>query len=213
MVRALLEGRKTQTRRAFKPGRPVAPTAKLDGLAQVDGNMFARFHTPWADVVKAMGWRENPAPSWSVETTAVRCPYGVPGDRLWVKETWNYFDPDPGPDGDLEVVGAERFARGKRAPWSGCQGPREIRWTAVYRADGDITHPKDGRAMWRPSIYMPRWASRITLEVTEVRVQRLHDISGADAYAEGCSEHGPEKQGLAVHEFARLWRQINGSPS
>jgi hypothetical protein len=165
MVRALLEGRKTQTRRLMKP-QPV------------HGAEYASkgFEPPCALHLDFYG---NPIGTHT-------CPYGVPGDRLWVREAW-WHDPECRIPMDLNHPG---------------------RPCVRYSADYDFQGKGFGRQ--RSSIHMPRWASRITLEVTEVRVQRLHEISGADAYAEGCSEHGPEKLGLAVHEFARQWRIIHG---
>lgn len=132
------------------------------------------------------------------------CRYGQPGDRLWVRETWNWFDP------------AELHAsrRGARAPFTGCQGARQIEWVAAYAADGPLSHVKDGaRALWRPSIHMPRWASRIDLDVTAVRVERLQDISRGDAMAEGCpfpniaQGHDPRQW------YADLWKQIYDASS
>jgi len=99
------------------------------------------------------------------------CPYGVPGDRLWVKETF-------------------RFGEGGLA--------REF---VHYRADEDEP-PAPGQ--WKPSIFMPRHASRITLEVTAVRVQRVQDIDEVDAIAEGVASRA---------EYARLWCDINGATS
>ena len=140
MIRALLEGRKTQTRRIMKPGPPNGC-----GVLAAPPN----------------GWRYEGVEYQ--DESVERCPYGVPGDRLWCRETL---------DGLM-----------------GCD--------ASYVADDKRivdAHP-DGWDVWRdgrslpprvvPSIFMPRWASRITLEVTEVRVQRLQEISEEDAQAEG----------------------------
>lgn len=127
MVRALLEGRKTQTRRLA--WRNVARPAAFG------------CPTPWQRV--------------------------KPGDRLWVRESWR-------PIGDL--------------PLSECTGPADIRFSAsVDEAEWAISK-------WRPSIHMPRWASRLTLVVTEVRRQRLQEISKADAIAEGISAHATVKE-------------------
>ena len=108
------------------------------------------------------------------------CPYGQPGDRLWVRET---FAVPPGSTEQAE---------------------------AVYRASFD-----PGDVTWTPSIHMPRWASRITLTITDVRVQRLQDISEDEAVAEGIDEaippmndHGPAN--APRWRFARLWNSING---
>ena len=112
------------------------------------------------------------------------CPYGVPGDRLWVKETFAVVE-----GGDPLVT----F----------CSDGRTIMMDD--RADyGFGTLP----LRWTPSIYMPRWASRLTLEVTEVRVERLQEISEVDALAEGVT-HGQS----ARDAFASLWEKIHGEGS
>ncbi len=89
-------------------------------------------------------------------TALARCPYGVPGDRLWVRETW-YYDGVSDRDRDL----------------------------LYYRADGEPKWEADSSTMWCPSIHMPRWASRITLDITRVRLERIMCISSADILAEG----------------------------
>lgn len=193
MIRALLDGRKTQTRRLMVPQPP-------DGW----------FGESPDEVREASEFGPGcGTPRWLI----VRCPYGAPGDRLWVRETWNTFD--PGKDCPVPIA-PERW--GKRAPWTGCEGDRKIEWTAVYRADGELEHPTDGPARWKPSIFMPRWASRITLEITEVRVQRLQEISEDDARAEGCrgargaiGQMIPGPPTTAREDFERLWDSINGS--
>src|SRR5262245_50360133 len=131
MVKAILDGRKTQTRRLIMhQGRP------LDDFAfyEVDG-----------DEVRTESGKQ------------LKCKYGQPGDRLWVRETWRVF-------------GGHQYEYQQHQP------------SVLYRADFDLF---DEEGAWRPSIFMPRWASRITLEITKVRVERLDGISEEDAMAEG----------------------------
>ncbi len=205
MVRALLAGTKTQTRRLVKP-QPVP--AKDAFWERMVGQLY---DTDWV-------WHRSPgcstisnSPTGPDGYAREFCPYGVPGDRLWVRETWAPEAPGLLSDG---LTG--RF---------------------MYRADAsDFTDPpKDGR--WRPSIHMPREVSRLTLEITGVRVQRLHDITNADARAEGLSVASKDngttwKYGIAdrdglpgndddgwhwaswftnpIHAYAALWETING---
>ena len=178
MVRAILAGAKTQTRRVVKPapGKQAAwltPALLNDSprAAMVDGG--AQFAHP----------RGGPL-------TWVRCPYGAPGDTLWVRETWQ-TETDPS-DRDPAMV--------------------------RYAADGPVITEGD-RWTWRPSIHMPRWASRITLRVTSVRVERLHAITEDDARAEGIASLSVQTGPHAIlgrpfaTEFAALWRTINGPES
>ena len=125
------------------------------------------------------------------------CPYGQPGDRLWVRETWGVGS-RPDPLGGYEGI--------------------EYRADEFYLEDSDdlpclrVTPPPDVCLLdydsgWMPSIHMPRWASRITLEVTGVRVERLQDISSTDAWAEGIA-HSPDTN--PIHDYAELCESING---
>lgn len=164
MVRALLAGTKTQTRRVvkFKPWHQIEE--RDDG-------------TPWP----WMQSDDNNAGVW------LRCPYGVPGDRLWVRETWAY---------GVHAIGAVRAYDG---PF-------------IYAADGTTQGRLCDR--WRPSIHMPRAASRITLEITHVRVERLQDISEANAFSEGTpGDLLHRAQGWAPRAYRLLWEQINGGGS
>jgi hypothetical protein len=103
----------------------------------------------------------------------IRCPYGYPGDRLWVRETWKpCFDDKSGTQ--------------YRADERGCTGP------------------------WRPSIFMQRKRSRITLEIAEVRVERVQDISPDDCVAEGVTVYGSTDSGDLRQAYAELWDSING---
>jgi hypothetical protein len=182
MVRALLAGTKTQTRRAAK--------------------LTANGH------VKEPGGRRcwHPADP----DASLACPYGQPGDRLWVRETWQ------GPLIDDDAT----------------ENPHDIESPkyCFYKADGGPApeyEDSDGdlHCRWRPSIHMPRWASRITLEITDVRVERLQDISEADAQAEGLyldtagrwttySATEAAREHLSpVQAYRDLWEQINGPGS
>lgn len=215
MVRAILAGRKTMTRRVVKLPEIISEPGDADATS-----------VGWLDHHESgPGWH-----GWMTEypeegSVPLRCPYGQPGERLWVRERWQLVDP-------LEVA-EER--RGSRAPFTGCQGPRAIPWVAAYRADGDLSHPANGAPIvWRSPVHMPRWASRITLEIESVRVERLQDISEADAIAEGVERifpaghpgdkgpnhytvEGPERVSLnqptAVGAFRALWALINGEGS
>lgn len=156
-------------------------------------------------------------------TSKVRCPYGMPGDLLWVRETFAFaglFDSWKPSSFDDE--------------WAKHQVDERLLW---YRSDGEqapgraIGDRMNGRGRWRPSIHMPRWASRLTLELTGVRVERVQDIREADAIAEGIE--GPFDGNPANNDgkpftywrdysgndnyctprgsFRRLWESINGA--
>ncbi len=172
MVRAILEGRKTQTRRVVK-GNPIDIVTLIGADDKPTGEYGLCFHP-------------------SVIERRVSCPYGQPGDRLWVRET----------------RGINRHG------------------DVVYRADtSDFSHDvRDENQKWKPSIHMPRRASRITLEVLRVRVERLQEISEEDAKAEGAemqpAETGqldangnPIEKGSYRLGFYSLWESINGPGS
>ena len=197
MVRALLDGSKTQTRRVVKPQfAPDAIPCEMVATNERGHQIVGHSGMWWCE---ADGNHEK----------AVRCPYGQPGDRLWVRETWNWFDPKSIPEQRL----------GMRADFTGKEGERQIQWCAAYAADGPLPYPGyDGRDHWRPSIHMPRWASRITLEITGVRVERVQEIDIADASAEGVTDTGSlildkNEQGGPIAEYAVLWESINGPGS
>lgn len=172
MVRAILEGRKTQTRRVVKP--PFEFVGKTLMRPDGTGGLVCTYRSPYL------------------------CPYGIPGDRLWVRETWaapHAYDGMP-----------PRMI------------PGEVNWH--YAATEER-----GGLLWRTSIHMPRVACRITLEVVSDRVERLHDISEADAIAEGVEVVDSYKgeplyrhyldDGLseryATGAYATLWQRLYGS--
>lgn len=187
MIRAILEGRKTQTRRVVKP----QPTGRVATLKAGDGTTFLH--------------------DWNGESgKPLHCPYGASGDRLWVRENFAL---------EVQVDGDQPLPRNDDRPVH----RDSIGWTqAHYQATdpkpelecGHRSHEGDPcPSPWRPSIHMPRWASRIDLEVTEVRVQRLQGISEGDAMAEGAAADDISKVGLPAYSarqnFARLWDSIN----
>lgn len=167
MVRAILEGRKTQTRRVVK------------GVDNDNRMRSKKIVTHVMDAHKVG-----------------LCPYGQPGDRLWVRETWG-----------MRPVAAGHIDKPSKK-------------FVIYRADGFTSAIPE---RWRPSIHMPRWASRITLEIVSVRVERLNEISEQDAMAEGII--GPHHLSSewscgdskwfssTVKAFSNLWESINGADS
>lgn len=157
MVRAILEGRKTQTRRVVK------------GIDET-----------YRGVEDGKVWQMDECG----DCHDVPCRYGLPGDRLWVKETWAWSGTDK------RITPSD--------PW--------------YRA----THYKgeDFGIRWRPSIHMPRWASRITLEVVSVRVEQLQEISDADAIAEGVQsvrDHYGDPSVPLMHCGTVAWQRYDGA--
>lgn len=127
------------------------------------------------------------------------CPYGAPGDRLWVRETHSIQSVE---GCRAWLTFKERMPLGKTLADTDA-GLDEFELTPE-QAEWALRHRDSER--WRPSIFMPRWASRITLEITEVRVERLRDISAHDCWAEGipCS---PDVNPL--HEYEELWNKLN----
>ncbi|WP_455852726.1 hypothetical protein [Pantoea endophytica] len=167
MVRAVLEGRKTQTRRIMKNQPMPHPTR--------EGDFWFRCNKALSMInVSDFTPRNGPLPD-AHEYFSMCCPFGAVGDRLWVRETWMPDAPRDGTWGDVEFYG--------------CKGSPLSMIPERYRKPEHCIHRAswEGSEMvgWTPSIHMPRWASRITLEITGVRVERLASISPDDARAEG----------------------------
>lgn len=193
MVRALLDGRKTQTRRLVKP-QPQ------------EGGLRPGWHV----TVGGVNYPIDPRAS-SRRNLADACPFGSPGDRLWVRETFSAWSGGGGEHGEWDEVDGVLY------------GSESIE----FAADG-----KCRPVRWRPSIHMPRWASRITLELTAVRIEPLQAISSEDAKAEGArrfdelpslSPYGSDPRwsmedppgvdhclGSPQMAFANLWIKLNG---
>ncbi|EBZ4662803.1 hypothetical protein EBJ67_08255 [Salmonella enterica subsp. enterica serovar Bovismorbificans] len=193
MIRAILDGRKTQTRRPVK-----ASTSDLLNLKEL-----------------------HPHKEYNIN-----CPHGKVGDRIWVRETWALLGNEDGCcvdwndnlcKGDEKT--AARIYRASCEQRAGDYGMWSIPDDADWKPH---TENEKFEGAWRPSIHMPRWASRITLEITTVRVERLNAISEEDARAEGIIDGGclncgePEPCGCANPEpdatdaFAYLWQSLYG---
>ena len=227
MVRAILDGRKTQTRRKMKvqpwPDATVEVGPYHPHIVDCHGESHpgpATFGAVWShqDIVNGAD-------------AGLRCPYGATGDLLWVRETWcltrDTLDYETGGeassyDWDKDLYGDPRsYLNGGPGvgdcaalhyPADGEDNTPSEMWPCIGLR-GEILRKKEIR--WRPSIHMPRWASRITLRITNVRVERVQDISEDDARAEGCEPVGwidETDVGMSScrEGFSRLWERING---
>jgi hypothetical protein len=206
MVRAILAGEKTQTRRAVTLPKWIA---KRGG----DLNAPSTFSDPgFGDGEYLKITIDEGVPALAT-VHRVRCPYAdTPGDRLWVKETHQYADwtEDGMPWLRYAADGATRFFDSGAIPESWGEKLTDI-WADLSL--GATTEDKAADRKWRPSIFMPRWASRITLEITDVRVQRLQDISETDAQAEGAVPSFYQTATPWRDGFGSLWESINGDDS
>lgn len=205
MVRAILEGRKTQTRRIVTTRHPlqfIGGRGEEADPARWGWLFDGPDHHGYMVIGRGLDERFDHG------CTSIPCPYGEPGDRLWVKETHAQFMVGEGMDRPV---------------------PQCVAYRATCDADGGFDYA-NGRSevmrlkvtKWTPSIFMPRWASRVTLEVAEVRVQRLQEISEDDARAEGVesiilerkvypSKHAATAEMPSFRAaFERLWESING---
>lgn len=187
MVRAILDGRKTQTRRVMA----VQPEHSNLGLRRVVDSKNG------VDNGKYF-WSQSDATGWKARSKLFKCPFGMVGERIWVRETFNGFWLD---DDVIQEIK------------DGISSAAEL---CDYRADyPDASRPAEG---WTPSIHMPRWASRITLEITGVRVERLNSMTEHDALAEGCPGGHDSIPGYMYsatpHEhFHHIWTSIYGEDS
>ena len=222
MVRAILDNRKTQTRRVIKP----QPT---------NADYWTLLHT--------VGLRDSFYPN-TIKATPGRlaCPHGQPGDRLWVRETWrieSFIDGEPIEFGYKDGATMEERCEGQDAPnyedWMermNVQSTEDCERSGLMCDEEGYYSWEHGNSpcRWRPSIHMPRWASRLTLEVTGVRVEQVQSISHEDALAEGVVAFtvspgtapasypitfyspGPHDEGgypQAREAFENLWDSIN----
>lgn len=165
MVRAILEGRKTQTRRVIRfKDEPHEPDSH---------NVWKCFNGSPSKRTWSHQWQDG--------DFIIKCPYGIPGGRLWVRETWAWNNPPSG---------------------------------FLYRADPlNDWGGEECQIIWKPSIHMPRRFSRINLEITKVRAERLQEINDADIQAEGTERMRVNREGKISDcwrwSFAALWDSIN----
>jgi DNA-directed RNA polymerase subunit H (RpoH/RPB5) len=192
MVQAILDGRKTQTRRVVKP-QPY--TVRKGKAWQKD------YVTVWSDDFFEIVTTDKHPETGQQIVKPIKCPYGQAGDVLWVRETWAHTS-------QLNI------------------NSEDVNYGYVYKADGQPWEDYEGWR-WRPSIHMPREAARLFLRITNVRVERLQEISEEDAINEGVER----KHGNALeiqwkcygndnaaffspsYSFRTLWQSINGPES
>lgn len=179
MVKAILDGRKTQTRRIVKPQPP----------ADFPTPIKCEWYAPTLVNHRGEDYPGKEAFGFADEESGWVCPYGAPGDRLWVRESFAI-------------------------------GPKDHGWGhVIYKAthSAGMNPLCEGFTPWKPSIHMPRWASRITLEIVEVRVQRVKEISREDCNAEGLDEEQLDGGSHCVDGMKSwhvwwmdLWNRVNG---
>ncbi|HGN0305338.1 TPA: hypothetical protein ACKRID_003404 [Proteus mirabilis] len=194
MVKAILDGRKTQTRRVMN-NQPCTLSGETISVQQDD------FNFRWA------GDLHNDTSGW------FPCPLGKVGDRLWVRETFALLGNEDGFcvdwNDNILKAGEEQAAIIYKASCEKKDGDYGL-WSIPDDADWKPhTDNRKYEGAWRPSIHMPRWASRITLEITDVRVERLNDISQSDAIAEGAPPSHPTIDAISREcgfpDFSRSW--------
>ena len=191
MVRAILSGRKTQTRRMVKFKPPYTNHSSWPFV-------YPHPHDNGSFVFTDAVYDEKFIQGMTAGNKGRRSPYGAMGDRLWVRETFALMYKDSDACIHEDEVDMQ-------CPCPGC--------LIEYRADTGNKHPGDwpddeDAPHWKPSIFMPRWASRISLEIDSVRVERIQDISSSDATEEGCCL---PSNGFPKIEFHALWESINGT--
>lgn len=190
MVRAILEEKKIQTRRVIK-------RQDFDDR----GLRFCNEKTGWED------WHGNP----------VRCPFGQPGDQLWVREAWGDVNSSDGPSilyrADYDLISWDQWCIDKGPDYGAGPSMNYDKYPGEYSmwwedlANGEPCHK------WRRSVHMPRWASRIQMLVKDVRVERLQDMRWRDCIAEGIP-YDPDSRDTneelhVVARFKKLWNSNN----
>ncbi|MCQ0496704.1 hypothetical protein [Klebsiella pneumoniae] len=186
MVRAILDGRKTQTRRIIKDctvGRD-----QISKFIQIEKKFIGCYPEDVPELIREC------------------CPYGVPGDRIWVREAFRVHS-------RATDVATLVYKASERNSWT----------EQTHRVPVAVCNKPATPEKWTPSLHMPRWASRILLEITDVRVERLNAISQEDAQAEGMELTGwrptysdPDSGGEVMtpyDNFAELWSSIYGEGS
>lgn len=201
LVKAILDGKKTQTRRPVKP-QPAKWIDRYSRSASADHWLPSGVY-----IEDSAGFLGRGRLSLRSNDLPVRCPFGAPGDRLWVRETWRWYGrfradrPEGGMEyrADLKQRGFEEFDK----------------WKEAFE-QFDLAMIMGTANKWRPSIHMPRWACRLMLEITDVRVERIKDINADGCIAEGVPSRGIERDGpciasaiMYIEDFKKLWDGIN----
>jgi len=209
-VRGILAGRKTQTRRVIKLPRGEQWALRTSNFDHGEPIVFGDGDGVESDICRQV----------------LRCPYGYPGDRIWVKESWRPWgwrddefwleynggdkiiqpaleDPRLDEDKFQDWASKHSFRASQECVDAGCE----------MDAEGCYVWPDDGVSpvKWRTPLFMPRWASRITLEITDIRTERLQDISLEDCQREGILLKGDSHHdGSAMRDaYRKLWDSIN----
>lgn len=204
MVRALLSGRKTQTRRSMK----VQPSEGFTPMNMaLEPDYKARWYTP--GIVDKEGYLQPASKEVfgvANENEGYSCPFGAVGDRIWVREAFRVHS-------RATDVATLVYKASERNSWT----------EQTHRVPVAVCNKPATPEKWTPSLHMPRWASRILLEITDVRVERLNSISQEDAQAEGLELTGwrpaysdPDSGGEVItpyDNFAELWSSIYGDES
>lgn len=199
MVRAILDGRKTQTR------RPIQTPAKN---MQKNGHKVIEHRDPGDKWYKDRVWSmRNSMGVWgdfTHEEFLSKCPFGQLGDKLWVRETFQFYSSPGSDDGQVIFNNVTDSHHWHVGPLSG-----DIPSNALegYFNLVDKCQRRNGVMFKVPSIHMPRWASRVLLEITDIRVERIKDISVGDAMNEGINH---KTMNCPKHEFFQLWNSIYG---
>ena len=178
LVRAILNGTKTMTRRLVKPQPPT-----VEAVREKSGSGYHIFWDDRCDCFRVAG------PVWAVRDLMGRepewrCKLGLPRERLWVREAFDWVAGSTQKSGEP----AKRFN------------------ITLYRATADGPPPT---GKWTPSIHMPRWASRITLEIVSLGIERLQAISEEDAKSEGVEYDASKEDGAPLPRFHKLWDKLN----
>lgn len=200
MVRAILEGRKTQTRRVVSDQKRFPHlfqgSVRFNGMKRgVDYLRYKNIDVAEFTTDCSKDCLGNDFKFWSI------CPYGKVGGHLWVRETWRAVEREVDAVDGILYAADEAFIPIENTPQAA---------EAWVIANDNGRHGDN----WRPSIFMPRWASRLTLEITDIRVERLQDITGGDAWEEGF--RAPFDVGTYFHSeermelFSKGWDAING---
>lgn len=211
MVRAILDGRKTQTRRVMNPQPPAWVETFGSSVFTPHGHISGRGY-----------WKGVPGDEGPAEKH-FRSPYGCAWERLWVRETY-MVQPTPGCTFGEAMKGTKLSAFYRDGSRLDLDNGWEASGPGLHVWGTNHEYPAERYGIWRPSIHMPRWASRILLDVVSVRVQRLHDITPEDCRAEGIevprcgceacamtSAICPADASAYMVDYRLLWDKINAN--